>query len=139
MISMFNCFAHFIHCPRLLSLLLTLGCEPFSCNTILGPLSIPFCCCCICSPSFLNSSSWEIMCWNWFSRRFWFIFQERPRWSASSQFDVKLLKKIYYYHFYNNNNNNNNIYIKSYYYYYYYYYFANRPSAYAFRWRGRCE
>ena len=52
MISMFNCFVHFIRCPQLL-LLLTLGCESFSCNIIVGSPFVPFCCCCICS-SFLN-------------------------------------------------------------------------------------
>ena len=53
MISMFDCFVHFIRCPQLLLLLLTLGCESFSCNIIVGSRFVPFCCCCICS-SFLN-------------------------------------------------------------------------------------
>ena len=50
---MFNCFVHFIRCPRLLLLLLTFGCESFSFNIIVGSPFVPFCCCCICS-SFLN-------------------------------------------------------------------------------------
>ena len=71
MISMLNCFVHLIRCPRLLLLLvLTLGIEPFSCNIIVGSPSIPFCCCYICSPSFLISSRWEIICSNWFSEDF---------------------------------------------------------------------
>ena len=83
---MFNYFTHFTRCPRLL-LLLRLGCEPFSCNIIVGLQSTPFCCC-ICYPSFLNSSRWEIICSNWLLGRFWFIFQEhakvRPPCSTSS-------------------------------------------------------
>ena len=31
---MFNCFVHFIWCPRLLLLLSTLSCEPFSCTIL---------------------------------------------------------------------------------------------------------
>ena len=32
--SMFNCFFHFIWCPRLLLLFSTLSCEPFSCTIL---------------------------------------------------------------------------------------------------------
>ena len=71
---MFNYFVFFIWCPWLLLLLLTLGCEPFSWNIIVGSPSKPLCCCYICSLSFLNLSRWKIISSNWFSGTFWFIF-----------------------------------------------------------------
>ena len=98
---MFNCFVHFIRCLQLTLLLLILDYEQFSCNIIVGSSSTPFCCCCRCSPSFLNSSRWEIICSNWFSGRFWFIFQERakvrPPCSTSSIIIIISLFKVDFY------------------------------------------
>ena len=103
MISMLNCFVHLIRCPRLLLLLvLTLGIEPFSCNIIVGSPSIPFCCCYICSPSFLISSRWEIICSNWFSEDFDSFFRSALKCvlPVRRQTSKKSLYYYYYYYYY---------------------------------------
>ena len=61
--------------------------------------SAPFCCYSICSPSFVNLSLWEIICSNWFSEGFWFIFHEPPKVHPPCS-TLSILIRYYYYHYY---------------------------------------